>query len=272
MPPSITYLQTPDPKPHRGNAVVLGSFDQLRQPTYQPLFLSRISAGFPSPADDYIERTLSLDEHLVKRPEATFFLRVQGDSMIGVGIHDGDLLVVDKSLTAQHNSIVIAEIHGELTVKRLYHLDNEIALLAENPDYQPIPINEESQLVIWGVVTNVVHSLREAGSSHVRLDRREQLCATWKVACLNVPTQGWGRNQLSHQPYPRHCRRLDFSRNRRPILSRYSRTADPSRPLGALHSSEYAAPFRVTRTFTNRPSHTTRSSQTSKGLRARPYH
>ena len=156
----VHHLNRSEPKQSTANVVVIGPFDQLHKPIRRPLFLTRISAGFPSPADDYIEQGLSLDEHLVQRPEATFFLRVQGDSMIGAGIHDGDLLIVDKSLTAQHNSIVIAEIHGELTVKRLHHLNGDIALLAENPAYKTIPINEASQLVIWGVVTNVVHSLR----------------------------------------------------------------------------------------------------------------
>ena len=142
------------------NVVVLGQADPTAKRQHLPLFLSRISAGFPSPADDYVESRLSLDEHFVQRPEATFFLRVQGDSMVGAGIHDGDLLIVDKSLEPRHGSIVIAEVHGELTVKKLYRKIGEIALLAENPAYRAIPICEESQLVIWGVVTEVVHTLR----------------------------------------------------------------------------------------------------------------
>ena len=142
------------------NVVVLGQTDSTADRLRLPLFLSRISAGFPSPADDYVEGTLSLDEHLISHPEATFFLRVQGNSMIGAGIHDGDLLIIDKSLMPQHDSIVIAEVQGELTVKRLYCKNGEISLLAENPAYRPIPIREESQLVMWGVVTNVVHNLR----------------------------------------------------------------------------------------------------------------
>ena len=142
------------------NVVVLGQADPAAKRQHLPLFLSRISAGFPSPADDYVESRLSLDEHFVQRPEATFFLRVQGDSMVGAGIHDGDLLIVDKSLEPRHGSIVIAEVHGELTVKKLYRKIGEIALLAENPAYRAIPICEESQLVIWGVVTEVVHTLR----------------------------------------------------------------------------------------------------------------
>ncbi len=157
---SLSFIRRSDRAASAANVVVLGQADPTANRLRLPLFLSRISAGFPSPADDYVEGKLSLDEHLVSRPEATFFLRVQGDSMIGAGIHDGDLLIVDKSLTPQHDSIIIAEIQGELTVKRLYRKNGEIALLAENPAYRPIPIREESQLVVWGVVTNVVHHLR----------------------------------------------------------------------------------------------------------------
>ena len=155
-----TFIRKPGRAATLANVVVLGQADATAKRLYLPLFLSRISAGFPSPADDYMEGTLSLDGHFVTRPEATFFLRVQGDSMVGAGIHDGDLLIVDKSLEPRHGSIVIAEVHGELTVKKLYRKNGEIALLAENPAYQPIPVSEESQLVVWGVVTSVVHALR----------------------------------------------------------------------------------------------------------------
>jgi len=158
--PSCLPFEKPDREKSAANVTMLGHADSNARPRHLPLFLSRISAGFPSPADDYIEGKLSLDEHLVRQPEATFFLRVQGDSMIGAGIHDGDLLIVDKSLTAQHNNIVIAEVFGELTVKRLHDQGGVVLLLAENTAYRPIVINEESQLVIWGVVTNVVHNLR----------------------------------------------------------------------------------------------------------------
>jgi DNA polymerase V len=156
----ISFIRKTERPPSLANVIVLGQADANAERLRLPLFLSRISAGFPSHADDYVEGRLSLDEHFVARPEATFFLRVQGDSMIGAGIHDGDLLIVDKSLTPQHGSIVIAEVHGELTVKRLYRKNGVISLRAENPAYRAIPINEESQLVVWGVVTNVVHNLR----------------------------------------------------------------------------------------------------------------
>ena len=156
----LTFIRKAERPFPVANVVVLGQADPAAKRQHLPLFLSRISAGFPSPADDYVESRLSLDEHFVQRPEATFFLRVQGDSMVGAGIHDGDLLIVDKSLEPRHGSIVIAEVHGELTVKKLYRKNGEIALLAENPAYRAIPICEESQLVIWGVVTEVVHTLR----------------------------------------------------------------------------------------------------------------
>ena len=140
----ISFIRKPKRPPSLANVAVLGQAGANAGRLRLPLFLSRISAGFPSPADDYVEGRLSLDEHLVARPEATFFLRVRGDSMVGAGIHDGDLLIVDKSLTPQHGSIVIAEIHGELTVKRLCRKNGEIALLAENPAYRAISVNEES--------------------------------------------------------------------------------------------------------------------------------
>jgi DNA polymerase V len=156
----LTFIRKAERPFPVANVVVLGQADPTAKRLHLPLFLSRISAGFPSPADDYVESRLSLDGHFVQRPEATFFLRVQGDSMVGAGIHDGDLLIVDKSLEPRHGSIVIAEVHGELTVKKLYRKNGEIALLAENPAYRPILVSEESQLVIWGVVTEVVHTLR----------------------------------------------------------------------------------------------------------------
>ena len=124
-----------------------------------PLVLSTVSAGFPSPADNEIERELDLNELLIQHPAATFFVRVSGTSMIKAGIHHNDLLVVDRSLGPSHGKIVIAIIQGEFTVKRLYHQGKEIQLLAENDDYSPIKVEEASDLRIWGVVTHVIHSL-----------------------------------------------------------------------------------------------------------------
>lgn len=136
MDATLSFIRTSERAAPLANVAVLGQADPTAGRVRLPLFLSRVSAGFPSPADDYLEGKLSLDEHLVSRPEATFFLRVQGDSMVGAGIHDGDLLIVDKSLTPRHGSIVIAEVHGKLTVKRLYRKNGKISLLAENPAYR----------------------------------------------------------------------------------------------------------------------------------------
>lgn len=124
-----------------------------------PIYLTRVEAGFPSPADDFIDRKLDLNEYLIQHPAATFFVRVSGDSMKEAGIHSGDLLIVDRSLTASDQKIVIASIHGELTVKRLRKIKNEIFLMPENSSYPPIPITEEMAFEVWGVVTFVIHSL-----------------------------------------------------------------------------------------------------------------
>ena len=122
-----------------------------------PVYSSLVSAGFPSPADDYSEGKLDLNAYLIPKPASTFFVRVSGDSMIGVGIHPGDILVVDRSLEAKHGKIVIAAVNTELTVKRLYKKDGAIKLLAENPNYPELVFGEESELFIWGVVTSVIH-------------------------------------------------------------------------------------------------------------------
>ena len=125
----------------------------------RPLFLSGVSAGFPSPADDYLDRKLDLNEHLIKNPAATFFVRVAGNSMTGAGINDSDILVVDRSLEPSNNSIVIAVVNGELTVKRLVKSQTSCRLIAENPDYPSLEINEETPLEIWGVATYAIHTL-----------------------------------------------------------------------------------------------------------------
>ncbi|WP_079988708.1 LexA family protein [Candidatus Protochlamydia sp. W-9] len=125
-----------------------------------PLFNSFIQAGFPSPADDYIEKALDLNELVIQRPAATFYVKVQGDSMQDVGIFSGDILVVDRSLTAYHKSIIVAVLDGEFTVKRLSVETERTYLLAENSAYPPLKLNPESQFEVWGVVTYVIHKLR----------------------------------------------------------------------------------------------------------------
>lgn len=117
-----------------------------------PLFSSTVAAGYPSPAEDHVEDTLDLNDYMVQRPDSTFMLRVEGESMKNVGIMPDDILVVDRSLSATHKKIVIAAVDGELTVKRLYQRGGLIKLLPENPAYPEIPIKSESDLIIWGVV------------------------------------------------------------------------------------------------------------------------
>ena len=126
-----------------------------------PLFLSPVKAGFPSPADDYIEKKLDLNEHLVRNPPATFFLRVSGDSMKDAGIHNEDLLIVDCSINAVSENIVVAALDGELTLKRVRKIEGKLYLIAENNSYSSIPVNDSSDLVIWGVVTHVIHRFRQ---------------------------------------------------------------------------------------------------------------
>ena len=122
-----------------------------------PIFTSRVQAGFPSPADDHLEDTLDLNTHLINHQEATFFVKAQGDSMIGAGIHQGDILIVDKSLTPKSGKIVIAVVDGEFTVKRLHKYKGNITLKAENPEFEDIKIRGTDELIIWGVVTSVIH-------------------------------------------------------------------------------------------------------------------
>jgi DNA polymerase V len=123
------------------------------------LFMIPVSAGFPSLAEDYIEGKLDLNTYLVQHPSATFFVRVAGDSMVGAGIHSGDLLVVDRALEPVLGRVVIAVVNGELTVKRLCKNGQRLLLLAENNSYHPLEINEHTEFQIWGVVTNVIHPL-----------------------------------------------------------------------------------------------------------------
>jgi DNA polymerase V len=121
-----------------------------------PLYLSGVQAGFPSPAEDHIDRQLDLNEYMVQNPAATFFVRACGDSMRDAGIHDGSILVVDRSREPGRRSIVVAVINGELTVKRIEHKGEDLYLLPENPQYQEIKITPEMDFEIWGVVTGTV--------------------------------------------------------------------------------------------------------------------
>lgn len=124
-----------------------------------PLYGSKVAAGLPSPADDYIEKQLDLNEHLIKHPAATFFVRASGKSMIDVGIHENDILIVDRSMVPTSGKIVIAALDGQLTVKRLLKKGNTLFLMPENKHFKPIELKENNEIYIWGVVTNVIHSL-----------------------------------------------------------------------------------------------------------------
>ena len=125
----------------------------------RPLFSCGVTAGFPSPAEDYIDQRLDLNELLIKNPAATFFVRVAGDSMTGAGINHDDILIVDRSLEPVSGKIVIAVINGELTVKKLLIEEQRCLLVAENSDYAPLEICPETGCEIWGVVTSVIHPL-----------------------------------------------------------------------------------------------------------------
>jgi len=121
--------------------------------------MASVSAGFPSPAEDYIEGKLDLNKYLVKHPAATFFVKVTGNSMIDAGIHDKDMLIVDRSIKPVDKKVVIAVVNGELTVRRIRVTKGKILLMPENRDYKPLQVEEEMGFEVWGVVTNVIHPL-----------------------------------------------------------------------------------------------------------------
>jgi DNA polymerase V len=124
-----------------------------------PLFANKIAAGFPSPADDYVEKSLDLNELLITQPASTFFGRAEGVSMINAGILPNDILVINRAIEPTPGKIVICAVNGELTVKRLERDGERWILKAENPDYPDIPLHDELEMVIWGVVTHAIHAL-----------------------------------------------------------------------------------------------------------------
>jgi DNA polymerase V len=132
---------------------------EKRKSLQRPLIGAKIPAGFPSPAQDYIEGTLDLNEFLISHPAATYFVRVEGFSMMNAGIFPNDILIVDRAIEPAHNKIVVAVLEGELTLKRLKIENGRWILFAENPDYKAIEINEDSDLTIWGVATYCIHKL-----------------------------------------------------------------------------------------------------------------
>jgi DNA polymerase V len=139
-----------------GNAIPFEARSKLKI----TLVSAKVQAGFPSLADDHMERSLDLNEHLVANPTATFFVRVQGDSMQDAGISSGDILIVDRSLEPKDRQIVVAMLEGEFTVKRLRQRGEKVFLEAENSAFKPIEVGKDQELVIWGVVTFVIHQAR----------------------------------------------------------------------------------------------------------------
>ena len=136
----------------------MDSFDSTTKRLRIPLLNDSVSAGFPSPADDYTEENIDLNEYLISNPFSTFFLRVKGESMINAGIKDKDLIIVDKSLIAKPGNIVIAMIDGEFTIKRLSIKNDELYLKAENHNYPDFRFKNHIDVQIWGVVIYSIHS------------------------------------------------------------------------------------------------------------------
>jgi DNA polymerase V len=124
-----------------------------------PFYQSNVPAGFPSPAEDFMDLDLNLQEYLVQHPSATFCVRVTGDSMQNAGIYSGDVMVVDRALEPQNNTIVLAILDGEFTVKRIQKKGQELYLKPENSKFKPIQITEEMNFQVWGVVTHIIHKI-----------------------------------------------------------------------------------------------------------------
>ena len=122
-----------------------------------PLVNAFISAGFPSPADDYLDTKLDLNQLLIQNPSSTFFARVRGNSMEDVGINDGDILIIDKSLEPMHNSVLVCFIDGEFTVKKIRKSNGDLYLMPQSKDFEPIKVDKNSDFRLWGVVTYCIH-------------------------------------------------------------------------------------------------------------------
>ena len=129
-------------------------------PLELPLAGTAIAAGFPSPAEEYVEIALDLNKELIKHPAATFYARVKGDSMVDAGIHDGDLLVIDKALEPKEGTVAVCYLDGEFTVKRLAVREECVYLMPANAEFKPIRITEENEFLVWGIVAYVIHKPR----------------------------------------------------------------------------------------------------------------
>ena len=123
-----------------------------------PLFVTPVAAGFPSPAENYVDRKIDLNQELIKHPSSTFFVKVEGDSMQDAGIYSGNTLIVDRSLDATNGAIIVAVVNGEFTVKRIQKIKGKYFLVPENNKYQPLEITKEMDFSIWGVVVHAIHS------------------------------------------------------------------------------------------------------------------
>ena len=142
------------------NAIIRTKQEQnLIYPMFLTFYKEAVECGFPSPARDFTEGTIDLNEELIPRPNSTFIVRARGDSMIGSGIYPGDLLIVDRSLSPRNGSIIIAVLDGELSVKGLELNNDQVTLSSSNPNYSDVIVSEEMDFTIWGVCTNVVHNL-----------------------------------------------------------------------------------------------------------------
>jgi DNA polymerase V len=145
-------------EPKSQNLTITGIYGfEAHQHQELPLFLARLPAGFPSPAEDYLEGKLDLNEFLIKHPAATFFVKVEGESMINAGIHSGDILIVDRALEATDNKIIVAMLNGEFTVKRMVKRKQKLYLLPESLEYEPVEIKPDMDFQVWGVVAYVIH-------------------------------------------------------------------------------------------------------------------
>ena len=133
-----------------------GLTGQVNPGLKRPLLLTKVAAGFPSPADDFMDNRLDLNTYIVKNPASTYYVKVTGDSMVGAGIFSGDILVVDRSIRPTNNRIVVAMIDGDFTVKRLRLHGDKVFLISENSQYAPIEVTE-MDLVVWGIVTFTIH-------------------------------------------------------------------------------------------------------------------
>lgn len=139
-------------------AIEEASFDDV------PLYGDSVPAGFPSPADDYLDMDLNLHDYLVQHPSATFCVRAIGDSMVDAGIQSSDVMVVDRALTPKNNDIILAVVNGEFTVKRIKKSEDELYLMPANENYKPMKITEEMNFQVWGVVTFIIHKANASTS------------------------------------------------------------------------------------------------------------